>query len=54
MHTSIVETQILHESTTHTVVLTSSNKSKTKEENGKNAIQRESYVKSTNGNASSK
>nr|XP_055170477.1 von Willebrand factor D and EGF domain-containing protein [Nyctereutes procyonoides] len=47
-----VETQILHESTTHTVVLTSSNKSKTKEENGKNAIQRESCVKSTNGNAS--
>ncbi|XP_073755499.1 von Willebrand factor D and EGF domain-containing protein [Callorhinus ursinus] len=47
-----VETQFLHESTTHTVVLTSSNKSETKEENGKNAVQRERRVKSTNGNAS--
>uniref|UniRef100_G1LTB7 von Willebrand factor D and EGF domains n=1 Tax=Ailuropoda melanoleuca TaxID=9646 RepID=G1LTB7_AILME len=47
-----VETQFLHESTTHTVVLTSSNESETKEENGKNAVQRERHVKSTNGNAS--
>lgn len=54
MHSSTVEAQFLHESTTHTVVLTSSNESETKEENGKNAVQRERRVKSTNGNASSK
>ncbi|KAI5775230.1 VWDE protein [Gulo gulo luscus] len=47
-----VETQFLHESTTYTVVLTSSNKSETKEEYGKNAIQRDRRFKSTNRNAS--
>lgn len=54
MYTSAVETQFLHESTTHTVVLTSSNKSETTEEYGKNAIQRDRHFKSTNRTASSK
>uniref|UniRef100_A0A8D0VT82 von Willebrand factor D and EGF domain-containing protein n=1 Tax=Sus scrofa TaxID=9823 RepID=A0A8D0VT82_PIG len=47
-----VETQFLNELTTHTVVLTSSDKSVTKEEDGKNADQRERYLKPTNGNTS--
>uniref|UniRef100_A0A8D1DUT3 von Willebrand factor D and EGF domains n=1 Tax=Sus scrofa TaxID=9823 RepID=A0A8D1DUT3_PIG len=47
-----VETQFLNELTTHTVVLTSSDKSVTKEEDGKNADQRERHLKPTNGNTS--
>ncbi|KAF5927789.1 hypothetical protein HPG69_000695 [Diceros bicornis minor] len=47
-----VETQFLNELTTHTVVLTRSNKSITKEEDGKNARQKERHVKPTNRNAS--
>ncbi|XP_078297984.1 von Willebrand factor D and EGF domain-containing protein isoform X5 [Panthera onca] len=47
-----VETQLLHKSTTHIVVLTSSDESETKE-NDKNAMQRERRVKSTSRNASS-